>query len=112
MSTLNIAAAIRAVVGSAVRVEARVLVLCEYKTLAAKEEVALTAQAYVAQNEGNIWFRDCRTGILHGMPCKNNHKPFVKHRAGRQTCIAWRHPLCLISLGKIKTRWEHDKVDQ
>lgn len=61
MSTLSTAAAITIVVGSVVRLETRVLVLCEYKTPAAKEEMALTVQAYVAQNKRTIWFRDCRT---------------------------------------------------
>lgn len=51
MSTLNTAAAITTILGAAVRLESRVLVLCEYKTLAAKEGVALTVQAYVAQNK-------------------------------------------------------------
>lgn len=54
MSTLSTAAAITIVVGSVVRLETRVLVLCEYKTPAAKEEMALTVQAYVAQNKRTI----------------------------------------------------------
>lgn len=44
---------------------------------------------------------------LHGQIC---NKPSLRHRSLFSS--AWRHPRCLVSLGKIKARWKSDKVDQ
>lgn len=106
MSTLNTAAAITTAVGSAVRLESRVLVLWGYKILGA---CGFDCAGLCGTKIKEV--SDLETAG-HGLHLKKNHKPFVEHRAGRKTCIAWRHPLCLISLGKVKTRWESDKLDQ